>query len=331
VSGERGRVEAAFALDCSGRTGVIATRGFRVQERRQRTIAIVGVWRCESGWGLPDESHTLVETYGDGWAWSVPISATDRYVTVMVNPGVTSLERGSRIAAAYDAELRKTRHLSALVARASPQAPVWSCDASLYGAKTFAGPGFLLVGDSGSFIEPLSSFGVKKAIASAWVAAVVVHTCLIKPEMRDTALEFYSARERRVHAAYQRQSAQFFEEAARTHQHSFWSDRFTDLDLAGRAQEDGATDVEALREDPLVLAAFEALKAAPGIRLRRTPHVMFARRAAIEDREVVLEERIVEPRLPGAADGVRYLRGVDLPLLIRMSGDYAQVPALFEG
>ncbi len=178
-------VRATVTLDCTGRAGVIATKGLRVPHRHQSAVGIVGVWRREGGWGLADESHTLVETYGDGWAWSVPVSATDRHVTVMVNPLVTRLERGSRLTAAYDAEIRKTQHVAELVSRATLLGPIWSCDASLYTAKRFAGPGFLLVGDAGSFIEPLSSFGVKKALASAWLAAVVVHTCLTKPEMRE--------------------------------------------------------------------------------------------------------------------------------------------------
>ena len=328
--GGRRVLRAPFVLDCSGRAGVIATQGFRRGARRQRTIAMVGVWRREAGWGLADEGHTLVEAYGDGWAWSVPVSATERYVTVMVSPGVTDLARGARLAAAYDAELRKTRHLAALVARAAPVGSIWSCDASLYGAERFAGPGFLLVGDAGSFIEPLSSFGVKKALASAWAAAIVVRTCLTKPVMRDAALDFYTARERRVYASYRRQSALYFEQALQAHAHPFWSDRFTDADLEAGVGTGGAVDVVALREDPEVQAAFRALKAAPRLRLRPAARLRCARFPAIEEREVVLEERIVDPRLPGAAEGLRFLRGVDLPALVGMAAAHAQVPDLFE-
>lgn len=331
ADGGRFELSGRFALDCSGRAGVIATQGFRTKERRHRTIALVGVWRRDGGWDLPDESHTLVETYGDGWAWSVPVSTTDRYVTVMVTPGVTDLERGARLTMAYDAELRKTRHLSTLLAGATRRSPVRSLDASLYGAERFAGPGFLLVGDAGSFIEPLSSFGVKKALASAWVAAVVVHTCLTKPEMSETALEFFDARERRVHASYQRQSARFFHEAAETHAHPFWAGRFTDADVTAlEAIGDDTVDVVALREDPEVMAAFGALKVAPAIRLRPTGVLRSDRRPAIQGNEVVLEPRIVSPALPGAPDGVRYLRGVDLPALVAMAADHGQVPDLFE-
>jgi hypothetical protein len=86
----------------------------------------------------------------------------------------------------------------------------------------------------------------------------------------------------------------------------------------------------ALREDPEVQAAFRALKAAPRLRLRPAARLRCARFPAIEEREVVLEERIVEPLLPGAAEGLRFLRGVDLPALVGMAAAHAQVPDLFE-
>jgi hypothetical protein len=38
----------------------------------------------------------------------------------------------------------------------------WACDASVHHATRYGGANFVLVGDAASFIEPLSSFGVKK-------------------------------------------------------------------------------------------------------------------------------------------------------------------------
>ncbi|HEX6163349.1 MAG TPA: hypothetical protein VFZ31_08290, partial [Vicinamibacterales bacterium] len=57
-----------FVLDCTGRSGVIA----RAEKVRQfidgpRTVGLVSVWFREGGWPVPDDSHTLVESYGDGW------------------------------------------------------------------------------------------------------------------------------------------------------------------------------------------------------------------------------------------------------------------------
>ena len=60
----------------------------------------------------------------------------------------------------------------------------WACDASMYSAHRFHGPGFVLVGDAGCAIDPLSSFGVKKALGSAWLAAVALHTACRGPVTR---------------------------------------------------------------------------------------------------------------------------------------------------
>ena len=85
----------------SGRAGVIGRR-FRVKEENSRTVALCGVWYNDKGWKLPDSSHTLVEAYSGGWAWSVPVSVTRRYVAFMLEP------RRARIPD-YQAELGKTR------------------------------------------------------------------------------------------------------------------------------------------------------------------------------------------------------------------------------
>ena len=168
-------VGCRVALDCSGRAGVIARQGFRRHQHGYRTQAFIGVWQSASGWNLPDQTHTLVETYEDGWAWSVPLSATLRQVGVAVDGGTTRIRRGPTLHGTYRAELGKTREISTLMSGASLDR-VWACDASLFSADQCAGSQFLLVGDATSAIDPLSSFGIKKALASAWVGAVAVRT-----------------------------------------------------------------------------------------------------------------------------------------------------------
>jgi len=323
IDGETIRVTSRFVLDCSGRAGVIARRGFRRKEQRYGTLAIAGVWRRESRWDLEDETHTLVETYRDGWAWSVPISPAVRYFTVMVDPRVTEIARRQRLEASYLAELEKTRQFRRTLDGANLQSPPWACDASLYTADRFAGPSFLLVGDAASFIEPLSSFGVKKALASAWVAAVVVNTCLKRPEMRDAALDFFSAQERKMYASSLAQSASYFREAGAQHAHPFWEKRAA-VAADGRP---GDADEEEWKREPEVRAAFEALKQSPAIRLRRAADVRTEKRPAIQGREVVMEDALVSPAMPS---GVRFLDGVNLVRLVEIAGNYRDVPHMFE-
>src|SRR5262249_51980097 len=64
-------VRARWVLDCSGRTGVLA-RAMRRAESASRTIAVIGAWERDDAWTMEDDTHTLVESYASGWAWSVP-------------------------------------------------------------------------------------------------------------------------------------------------------------------------------------------------------------------------------------------------------------------
>ena len=132
-------VEASFVLDCSGRAGVVARRGFRIPDAGRTTLALTAIWTQPDGWDVDDPSHTLVETYGDGWAWSVPVTATRRYVTVMVDPRVTDSGSARALGARYEREVGKTAALRRLLDGATRDTPAWGCDASLYHAQTVAG------------------------------------------------------------------------------------------------------------------------------------------------------------------------------------------------
>jgi flavin-dependent dehydrogenase len=222
---------ALFVLDCTGRAGVLARgRDLRVYQEGPRTIALSGEWRTGRAWSVPDDTHTIVESYGDGWMWSVPVAPGVRHVAAMIDPERSDLARGGPAADVHRAEIAKTREFKRLLADAVLQDGPWGFDASTYGARSYAGDGWLLVGDAGSFIDPLSSAGVKKALASGWLAAVVTHTCLINPAMRGHALAFYESRERDIAQHHAAESRAFLREAARGHHQAFWAGRSADPD-----------------------------------------------------------------------------------------------------
>jgi flavin-dependent dehydrogenase len=326
TSGDEDEVDtcrAQYVLDCSGRAGVIARHGLRQVESRYRTIAIAAEWECDR-WPVSEQAHTIVESYKDGWAWSVPLSAMRRQCTVMVDP------RGGPKRAAlqtiYARETSKTSEIGARLAGARQTSPPWACDASLYHAPRAADGRMLLVGDAASFIEPLSSAGVKKALTSAWRAAVVVNTCLSKPEMESAALGFFVGRERDVYEECRRLSARFFSDASAAYDHPFWTARADSM--SGDSRSPGSrtvlNDVE-LARDPAVRMAFDRLRQASLVRLRPAPALRFEPTAAIEGREIVLRDALV---LPGDAAPLQFAAGVDLPALVRLARQCDEVSTL---
>ena len=314
----RAEARARFAIDCSGRTGVIARRGFRVYEPNHRMQAYLGMWRRHEG--LPGaDDRTIVETYEDGWAWSVAISTTVRQVAVMVDAATTRTKKGGPIAHAYRAELAKTRQLQRVVADASLD-HVWACDASLYSATQFAGSRFLLAGDAAACIDPLSSYGVKKALGSAWMAAVALNTALTDPPRQALAFDFFAAREREVYAADLARTRAYAQHAWLHHRHPFWDAR------RGSARETpGLPRDEQLLQAPAVMAAHQRLRNLPAAELRWGGNIRFEPRPVIRGREVVLEDAVA---LGGAT--LRFAAGIDLRCVLELALRYRQVPDLYD-
>jgi flavin-dependent dehydrogenase len=304
---------AMWTLDCTGRAGVIArAKGWRVPEPAHRTIALVGRWRPQTRFDVPDPTHTLIESYANGWAWSVPDVKGCRYVAVMVDPRTSDLTHNQTSRAVYEVEVAKTDRLAKLLRDATLTGGPFGWDAAMYSATRFADDGVLLVGDAGSFIDPLSSAGVKKALASGWLAAVATHTALSRPAMRRTALEFFAAREQEIYAAFRALTERFLADAAANYDHPFWSDR---------------TDPATESDDDALRAAFDWLRSAESIHLRAAPDVAIEQKPAVSGNEIVLEPRLVAGT---GGDGVRYAFDVDLVALIELAPWFNQVPDLFD-
>jgi hypothetical protein len=173
----------------------------------------------------------------------------------------------------------------------------------------------------------LSSFGVKKALASAWLAAIAVHTSLAHPDRQDIALDFFTRWERRVYVDNLRRTRDFAREAYAQHPHPFWAGRAETLGGAGGADLEGELDETTLLRAPEVAAALEALRRSPAIDLRWAAQLRFESRPVIRDREIVLEPAVP---LPGAGTALRFVAGVDLVTLGELATQHRQVGDLYD-
>ena len=314
-----GGIRPAFTLDCTGRAGVVArARRLRLHEG-SRTVALTGIWQAVERFDVPDPTHTLIESYEGGWAWSVPESARTRVVAVMVNPTTSGLVRGAGAREIYLHELQKTSHVAALMDRALLVDGPAGWDASMYHARRYVDGDALLVGDAASFIDPVSSVGIKKALASGWLAAVAVHTSVQRPDMREIALEFFAAREAEVYTSLKAITDRVFADAASGHAHPFWGDRSeADAPLQSGTSQIAARDA--------VSAAFERLRGADVLSVGPGPDVRIEPRPAVSGIEIVLEPRLTRKDEP---QGIRYAYDVDLIGLFELAPMYTSVPDAF--
>ncbi len=323
VGGRVSDYRTGLVVDASGRSGVIAlSHRLRRHTPGGRMQALIGEWEQPGGWRIDHPSHTYIETCDTGWAWSIPISATARHLGAMVDGATSALDRGRDITATYRAQIARTPRLETQV-RGARLVHAFACDASVYDAVAYGGPRFLLVGDAGSTLNPLSSFGVKKALASAWLAAVVAHTRLREPSLGDVALDFYNQWEAQVWHVNLRTTRDFAREALTRHATPFW-----------RAQAEAPVDEARIAPGdherlaaPAVRQAFDRLRASTRIRFTPVPDAITTS-PIVRGHALVVEEAV---RLgDGPHDRVRYVRGVDLAGLARLSATAADVPGLFE-
>lgn len=313
----------SFVLDCTGRTGIVARRGLRRADAGYRTLAVTAEWNTPA-WPAEERAYTFIDSYRNGWAWSVPLSPTRRQCTVMIDADRMTVRKAA-LGDVYAAELGKAVSIAGRLAGCRQASPPWACDASLYRAVRAADSRALLVGDAASFIEPLSSAGVKKALASAWRAAVVVNTALKKPGMLTVACEYHDRREHDVYEECTRRSVDFFSDAAAAFQDDFWTARATFPAARGRT---GRRDTRGdPQSDEAVRRAFRGLCDAPSLDLDPAPSLRFERLAVVEGREIVLRDAVV---VPGLDEPVRFAGGVNVPELIRVASGCRDVASLID-
>lgn len=329
ATGGKGTLTAPWVVDATGRHGFLARRLGRATDPRTSTVALFARWASMST--DPYEGQTVIESHADGWAWSVPVTPALRCFTAMIDPRLTALGHES-VDRDLDRELAKAPLIAALSRRGvRVQGPAIACPASLYTAQRHTDEGLVLAGDAGSFIDPLSSYGVKKALLSGRLAGIVVATAIEDAAMASHACAYHEAHERRVTWEYRARAATFFEEAATAHGQRFWSDRVaaahagaSDTGLGGpvSAPLDAAVDVA----ESEVRRAHQTLRDAPRLTLRPAPALRRVRLPALRGRRIVLDEHLTSHRHPSP---VRYYRSVDLRHLTEIAPEHDDVAGLW--
>jgi flavin-dependent dehydrogenase len=297
-------------------------RQHRTYEDGLRGQALIGLWRA-ADWPLADAGHTLVESWPDGWGWSVPASAERRYVGVVVDGRSSGLARSATFQSTYRAAVARMRRLFEVVGGAALEG-AWACDASVYHSRRCAGPHHLVAGDAASFIEPLSSFGVKKALASGWTAAIAAHTILRHPGRARLAADFFADWERRAYVTSLQRSREYAQEAWSRYRTPFWDARAA---VAAPAAFATSVDPETLLDSADVHATFERLRSgAPSLQV--SPSLRTVSRPLIRGGEIVAEDAVAF----GSGDGaVRYVRDIDVLTIVQLTADITDVGAVISG
>jgi flavin-dependent dehydrogenase len=298
----QGPIRTRFFVDATGHAGVLARQDLRQRDPDFKTLAVTGYWRDATAPAGDDFGNTLLEAYENGVVWSVPLHNGLRNVTVLVDWSQGRRIRELGLRDFYLSEMARLSYVSKFLDAASlPVAPRVS-DATLYTARQFAGERFLLLGDAGLFIDPLSSEGVQTAMASSLTGAVVINTILRRPAAAASALTFYRDAQNNAYSTHYRQSAEYYDQERRWPDSIFWRKRSGLLASAQRAGANGNGAGAPLKPPSEV----SHVRLAPDVRIERRPVLEWP---YVETREVLVTD--------SNARGLRFLHNVCVPALLR--------------
>jgi halogenation protein CepH len=202
-------IPGSFFVDATGTSGVLSRAlGLRRKES-VRTLAISGYFaksRTPDSFPAP---NTLFEMTRTGWIWSVLLADGRRNVTIGVDLGELK-SSGKAIDAVYQDRLEESLLVGPLVRGEEPSSPIAAHDATGYTSERYVECGCLLAGDAASFIDPLTSQGVYKAIHSGIHGAAVINTILRRPADAETAIAYYDELQRLAHERYTEVAVGFY-------------------------------------------------------------------------------------------------------------------------
>jgi flavin-dependent dehydrogenase len=304
VAAAHATATARFFVDATGHAGILARQRLRQRDQVFQTLAINAYWHGASDPPGVDFANTLIEAYENGLVWSVPLHNGLRNVTLLIDWELGTRIRQSGLQEFYFTELRQAPYIGQFLYDARLAIPPRAFDATWHTAARFVTAQFLLVGDAGVFIDPLSSEGVHKAMASAITGAAVINTILQRPSMIPHAVDFYEGVQRSLYEAYYRQSAAYYHEEQRWPDAPFWRRR-SQQQVQGSDQDTSAFRIphSAFRTSTIV----SHLSVGPDVRVEPRP--------VIEGPFVEVRDVLITPRHPR---GLRFLDGITLPTLIQL-------------
>ena len=220
------QLPAGYVVDASGPGGLLA-RQLRLRRWDDffRNLAVYGYYQGGERLPAPDQGNILIESQPAGWLWHIPLR--DGWASVGAVVDAEAGQRGIR-------ELGPQRFLESQIA-AAPQLAAMLASARFasgpevlrdwsYRCQSLHGPGYILVGDAGCFIDPLFSSGVHLALTSATLAAAAVASALDDPTMAGPAGQVYQQLYYKEYGHF-RELARLFYSSNRTADSYFWEAR----------------------------------------------------------------------------------------------------------
>ncbi len=210
-------VRARAIVDASGRAALLANRfALRVDEPDLANIAVfshfAGVPRAS---GRRAGDIRVVARADMGWFWLIPISEDLMSVGVVLPRDVFKAVARLDPQMLLQQAIAETPAVARLMASAERRWPVRVERDFSYGARAYAGNRWIVVGDAGSFLDPVFSTGVAIALESGLEGAQAIDAALSSGDLSARAFRTFDRRQRGRYAMFRRFVRGFYTPAFR--------------------------------------------------------------------------------------------------------------------
>ncbi len=191
--GQTQRLTTRYVVDATGRDTLLGSRlRLKRPHPRHRSAALFGHFEGVERREGDHAGNISIYRLEGGWIWVIPLPGGLTSIGVVCLPQVLRSRAGDRKASFLEL-LGRVPQLAERMRSSRMTGEVHATGNYSYTCDRFCGPGWLMVGDSAAFIDPVFSSGVYLAMHGAERAAELVDAVLA------------GAHERRLQRAYERE------------------------------------------------------------------------------------------------------------------------------
>lgn len=183
---------AKMVIDASGQARVVSRRYSDITWHPE--LRNVACWtyfdNCER---LPGDEYTniLIEGLDEGWFWAIPLDKGTISVGYVTRAEIAG-DSDTKLEELFFAEADRSTKLKKMLANANQAAGFRTARDWSYTSHQFSGKGWVAVGDSAAFVDPLFSTGVALATLAGSILAKIVAKIVEHPEIEEEALARYT-------------------------------------------------------------------------------------------------------------------------------------------
>lgn len=180
-------IQVRYVVDASGRDAVLGAQfGLKRRNKRHQSAAVFSHYAGVPRRAGEDAGNVTICRHEHGWLWLIPLSDGTTSVGAVCSPEALRQRRGQT-----EAFLLRTLNSVAAARERMREArrvgPVHVTGNYAYDCSRMSGPGWALIGDAWTFVDPMFSSGVFLAMHGAEQAAEAIDGALRNPA-RETAL-----------------------------------------------------------------------------------------------------------------------------------------------